>query len=58
MQQHAVLAKTERKFVFTTDSRHSQSVAQDLVQRYFAPEAPNQPWSVDITCIATDRRVV
>jgi putative transposase len=54
MQQHGIRARTKRKFVVTTDSRHSLPVAPDLVQRRFNPEAPNQLWSGDITCIATD----
>ena len=54
MQQHGIHAKTKRKFVVTTDSRHSLPVAPDLVQRRFNPEAPNQLWSGDITYIATD----
>ena len=54
MQQHGIRAKTKRKFVVTTDSRHGLPVAPDLVQRRFKPEAPNQLWSGDITYIATD----
>lgn len=54
MQQHGIKAKTKRKFVVTTDSRHSLPVAPDLVQRRFNPKAPNQLWSGDITYIATD----
>jgi putative transposase len=54
MQQHGIKARTKRKFVVTTDSRHNLPVAPDLVQRRFNPEAPNQLWSGDITYIATD----
>ena len=54
MQQHGIKARTKRKFVVTTDSRHSLPVAPDLVQRRFNPEAPNQLWSGDITYIPTD----
>ena len=54
MQQHGIKAKTKRKFVVTTDSRHSLPVAADLVQRRFNPEAPNQLWCGDITYLATD----
>lgn len=53
MPQHGIKARTKRKFVVTTDSRHSLPVAPDLVQRRFNPEAPNQLWSGDITCIQT-----
>ena len=54
MQQHGIKAITKRKFVVTTDSRHSLPVAADLVQRRFNPEAPNQIWSSDITYIQTN----
>ncbi len=54
MQQHGIKARTKRKFVVTTDSRHSLPVAPDLVQRRFNPEQPNELWSGDITYIATD----
>jgi transposase InsO family protein len=54
MHQHGIRAKTKRKFVVTTDSKHNLPVAPDLVQRKFNPEAPNQLWSVDTTYIATD----
>ena len=54
MQQHGIRAKTKRKFVVTTDSKHKLPVAPDLVQRKFNPDAPNALWSGDITYIATD----
>jgi transposase InsO family protein len=54
MKQHGIRAKTRRKLVETTDSKHNLPVAPDLVQRKFNPEAPNQLWSGDITYIATD----
>lgn len=54
MQRHGIKAKTKRKFVVTTDSKHKLPVAPDLVQRRFTPQAPNQLWSSDITYIHTD----
>lgn len=54
MQQHGIEAKSKRKFVATTDSKHHLPVAPDLVQRRFVPEAPNQLWCGDIIYIATD----
>ncbi len=54
MKQHGIRAKTKRKFVVTTDSKHNLPIAPDLVQRRFKPDAPNQLWSGDITYIATD----
>ncbi len=54
MQQHGIRARTKRKFVVTTDSKHHLPIAPDLVQRRFMPQAPNELWSGDITYIATD----
>ncbi len=54
MQRHGIKAKTKRKYVVTTDSKHHLPVAPDLVQRRFNPPEPNQVWSGDITYLATD----
>lgn len=53
MQQHEIRAKTKRKFVVTTDSKHGLPVAPELVQRRFNPPQPNQLWCGDITYIQT-----
>jgi transposase InsO family protein len=49
MQRHGIKARTKKKFVVTTDSKHHLPVAPDLVQRRFNSEAPNLLWSGDIT---------
>lgn len=54
MASHGIRAKTKRKFVVTTDSKHNLPIAPDLVQRRFTPQAPNQLLCGDITYIATD----
>ena len=54
MKFHGIKARGKRKFVVTTDSKHSLPIAQNLLDRNFTPEAPNQVWSSDITYIATD----
>lgn len=38
MHQRGIKARTKRKFVVTTDSRHNLPVAPDLVRRRFNPE--------------------
>lgn len=43
-----------RKFVVTTDSKHSRPIAQNLLQRNFTANAPSQVWTGDSTYIATD----
>ena len=54
MKMHNIRARGKRKFVVTTDSKHSLPVAENLLARDFTPEAPDRVWSSDITYIATD----
>ena len=54
MKLHGIKARGKRKFVVTTDSKHNLPIAPNLLDRNFAPEAPNQVWTSDITYIATD----
>lgn len=42
-----------RPYKVTTDSRHSESLAPDLVLRNFWPEAPDRVWAADITYVRT-----
>src|SRR5262249_48357466 len=53
MRTHEIRAKTVRRFVRTTDSRHSLPVADNLLGRQFDPGRPNAAWSADITYIPT-----
>lgn len=54
MRQEKIRAKSKRKFVpRTTDSRHSQPVAQNLLDRDFTASAPNCKWVADITYVPT-----
>jgi putative transposase len=53
MKTHGIRAKAVRRFVRTTDSRHSLPVAENLLGRDFAPPGPNVSWSADITSIPT-----
>jgi transposase InsO family protein len=54
MQERQIRAKTKRKFVpRTTDSRHDQPVGQNVLDRQFHAELPDQKWAVDITYIPT-----
>jgi len=54
MKLHGIRARGKRKFVVTTDSKHSLPVAENLLARDFTPEAPDRVWSSDITYVATD----
>lgn len=48
-----IKGKQDKKFkVQTTDSKHSERIAPDLVKRNFSPTAKNQVWVSDVTFIA------
>jgi putative transposase len=53
MRDHDIRAKTARKFRCTTDANHDLPVAENLLDRQFDPEAPNEVWLGDITYIPT-----
>jgi transposase InsO family protein len=53
MKTHGIRAKTARRFVRTTDSRHGLPVAENLLGRDFAPAGPNAAWAGDITYVPT-----
>ena len=56
MKERQIRAKARKKFVpKTTDSRHQQPVADNMLDRQFDAPLPNQKWAVDITYIPTDR---
>jgi putative transposase len=55
MRQQQIRAKTKRKFVpRTTDANHACPVADNVLDRQFTAELPNQKWAADITYIPTD----
>ena len=54
MREHGIRARHKRRFKATTDSKHSLPVAENLLERNFAPEAPNRAWSADLTYVWTD----
>jgi transposase InsO family protein len=43
----------KRKFIHTTDSRHDLPVAENLLNRHFEADAPNQVWGSDISYVRT-----
>lgn len=54
MKEHNIKARGKRKFIVTTDSKHSLPIAPNLLNRNFQPDAPNRVWASDITYIQTD----
>lgn len=45
--------KSKRKYKVTTDSKHRLPVAENVLNRAFSPQAPNQVWGTDITYLWT-----
>jgi transposase InsO family protein len=54
MKQAGIRSIMTKKFrVATTDSNHPHPVADNIVNRHFNPQGPNQVWTADITYIPT-----
>ena len=54
MRQAGIRSVTRRRFrVRTTDSGHGYPVAENVLARDFAAEAPDEKWAVDITYVPT-----
>ena len=45
--------KIKRQYKVTTDSKHRFPVAENVLNRRFSPQAPNQVWGTDITYLWT-----
>ena len=45
--------KQKCKYKVTTDSKHHLPVAENVLNREFSPQAPNQAWGTDITYLWT-----
>jgi len=55
MKKIGLVCKTKRKFRITTDSKHNQPIAPNLLKRQFTVDQPNRCWVGDITYIPTDQ---
>jgi len=53
MRQHNIQSKMARKFVVTTDSKHTKTPAPDRLKRQFTVARANQAWVCDTTFIGT-----
>jgi len=53
MYEAGLRASWKRKFVSTTDSRHTLPVAANVLERQFDVAEPNRAWASDITYIHT-----
>lgn len=53
MRENGLFAKTTKKYRRTTDSKHNQKVADNLLNRDFTAAGPNEKMVSDTTVIAT-----
>lgn len=53
MRRNGLRPMWKRKFIHTTDSKHSLPISANVLDRQFNPSGPNQAWVSDITYIRT-----
>ncbi len=53
MQQNGIRSKVKKRFITTTDSKHSLPIAPNLLDQQFQVAQPNTVWTTDITYIET-----
>lgn len=53
MRKIGLITKFKRKYVTTTKSNHSHSIAENILNREFKADKPNQKWVSDITYLPT-----
>ncbi len=56
MKEMGLRCRSTRKFVATTDSKHKEPVAPNLLERKFTVSAPNKVWVTDITYVRVGRK--
>jgi transposase InsO family protein len=54
MADQGLKARVKRRFRCTTDSAHDHPIAPNLLNRDFAPPAPNRSWASDTTELLTN----
>ena len=54
MRESDIRSKRSKKYKATTDSKHNHPVAENLLDRKFEVERPDQVWVSDITYIPTE----
>lgn len=54
MRRHGLQSKMRKKYKATTNSKHNLPVAENLLNREFKAEQPNQKWVSDISYVWTD----
>ena len=54
MRENDLQARRKRRFCHTTDSKHPNPIAPNILGRRFDPAAPNLVWVTDVTYVSTD----
>jgi transposase InsO family protein len=55
MRENGLNARMSRKFIWTTDSKHTFEVCPNIVNREFYAEEGGMKWVSDITYLRTER---
>ena len=53
MHKEGLIARPKKRFHATTDSKHDDPIAPNLLQRKFTREVKNEVWVTDVTAICT-----
>lgn len=53
MKEQGLEVKRKKRFVLTTDSKHKEPVAENLLNRQFNPQDINRVWTTDISYLWT-----
>lgn len=53
MRDNGIVERKKRRFRRTTDSKHTQPIAANLLERRFEAKAINQAWVTDVTYVDT-----
>lgn len=53
MRENGLVARKEKRFRATTDSKHDDPIAPNLLERDFTAKGPNEAWVTDVTAVWT-----
>ncbi len=56
MKENGLQCKSVKKFKVTTDSRHNNPVAENILNRNFTVSSPNRAWVSDLTYLQVGRK--
>src|SRR5690606_25789069 len=53
MRENGLVARKKKRFRATTDSKHDDPIAPNLLDRDFTASGPNEVWATDVTAVWT-----